>query len=727
MLRPNRWSSPARGAAAAALLGLAGLGFTGCSGGGSGGTPDLFLVSFLQDQRSNLFRDQVLVFEFTTSVDVSTVDLDTFQIFRGTTQNPIPFVGLFEVNGNFVSFKPVVDENTPNRGSVPLNPYGFDENTTYQVKIPSIQDQPTPLKVLQSAGGRPIIQSFSGQFATGSAYSPTTEPSPTFEPWDPAVYDTRNGVKGTQNANDDVLSYTPVPNIANPPLDPQNQPDFRYQHPTNVQAQLTFTSVMDPRTFRATLTGNIRLEFNSPGTSVWNYVPVTISRTPNGRTFLLTAATPLANQARANRYRIVIDQTNFPLLSRGGKKLREVTDVWDNAQQRVVTRTVDEPLLTFNCGMVPGENGPLLTSTFPLEAFSQNNVASDTDVTFNNGMLEGGPVVLRTSEDTSACTLPGTNCNQALREPLTQSNASSNPNPNTTGPSKVQFNFQTWQHANGAPSYKLTNAEALTDMCWGPLCTTVIKADYPKLNIRVMWTERDGTQFQPAGLPSTTFAQNFDRNPPGFPARDGTQAYSIPQSDNTRVWYEWKFQQPFTDYRVDKGLVFLAWTEVGGFTEQYPRWYSPNMQPNTRVFSAPGPVNPPTGVAGQWTFYWTQFKFARLRSLAVTKYYRMTGDNNDLPFYNTVVVSPSQANLPGGTSYKIEYSGGKFTSQPTTRMANGLTYYEAVGNGATTSFSSNITAANLSPYIALRVVFEANINQPNALPFLDGISFTFSL
>ena len=106
-----------------------------------------------------------------------------------TTTNPTPFTGLFEVEGNFVYFSPVVDEDDPNRGVTPVNPYGFDENTTYQVKIPSVNDTPTPLKVLESTGGKPNIQPFSGAFASGKDYTPEpNEPNPSFEAFAPAVY-----------------------------------------------------------------------------------------------------------------------------------------------------------------------------------------------------------------------------------------------------------------------------------------------------------------------------------------------------------------------------------------------------------------------------------------------------------------------------------------------------------------------------------------------------------
>jgi hypothetical protein len=169
----------------------------------------------------------------------------------------------------------------------------------------------------------------------------------------------------------------------------------------------------------------------------------------------------------------------------------------------------------------------------------------------------------------------------------------------------------------------------------------------------------------------------------------------------------------------------MAWTEVGGDVEQYPRWYSPNAQPNTRIFSAPSSApDPPVGAVGQWTYYWTEFEFKRLRSIGVSKYYRMTQAANDIPVYNRVVVSPSPANLPGGTSYVIQYSGARFSSTATRPGG----YVEGTGSpSSTTAYSSNITNMNGYQFVSVQVQFDANIDQPQQLPFIEDISFTFAI
>jgi hypothetical protein len=710
------------------------LGLVGC--GKSSRTdppPTLFLVSFHEDEHANVLRDQLLTFEFSTAVDPDTVNPDTLQI--ATASGSVPVLGLYEVRGNVVLFNPVVDEDDPNRGVTPVNPYGFAGSTTYQVKIPSLRA--SPLRVLKSVFGLPIQEGFLGAFATAEDFrSKPEDPDPRFAPYDTAVYDTTHSPyspqnpKGTIEPHDDVLSYTPVPPKGPPPVNPvTQQPDYRALHPTNVQLQLTFTEVMDPRSFQTQHGGNLVMEFQAPGTSEWLFIPSTMSMTPDGKTVILTAATPLAHADRFNHYRVVLDQTGSTIVSRGRKALVESVDVWDDVQKATVRRDVVQDDLVIWTQKEPGESGPLFSATFPLEGFARDDVESDADVLVSNGRMTAGEVVERRSADTTPCTW--TWCGLALREPLTQDPSSPAPNPNSKGPSKIQFHFNSFQHAATKPSpgYKLSNAEALVGMNWGPLCSTVIKSTYPRMHIHVMWSDRNSSiPTLPGGLPSTTYANNFDRNPPGFAVRDGSEPYQIPESSASATWYPWKFQRPFTDYSIDKGLVFMAWTERGGDVEQYPKWYSPAPTPVTRIFNAPSTtVNPPVGDVGQFTYYWTQFEFKRMRSVGVTKFFRMARNDSERPIWHTAVVAPSPGNLPGGTFYSIEYRGARFANY-TRRTANNVDYYEGAGSPLEiSSFTSNPQSLRGLPAIALRVTFEANVDRPAALPFLNGVAFTYGV
>jgi len=140
---------------------------------------NLFLATFHEDQRTDLHRDHVLVFEFSMALDPASVGLDTLQVTTESDAGPV--LGLYEVQGNIVRFNPVVDEEDPNRGILPLNPYGFEANTKFRVLIPAASASQT--KVLKSAWGLPIGQDFTGGFTTGADFTPCPgDPAPPSPP-----------------------------------------------------------------------------------------------------------------------------------------------------------------------------------------------------------------------------------------------------------------------------------------------------------------------------------------------------------------------------------------------------------------------------------------------------------------------------------------------------------------------------------------------------------------
>jgi len=694
---------------------------SGCRGGGGAGSPDFFPVAFDEDGRANLFRDQVLTIRFTTQVDPASVDHDTLQVFGGTVSNPVPFSGRYEVEGTIVRFHPVVEEPV---GGVPLNPFGFGENTTYHVRIPSILDTPTPLKVLRDRSGQSLVQSLGGSFSTGREYVPRPDaPNPMFALWAEAV-------TATPTPDDDVLTFIPAPDPLSPPRHPgTGQPDLRAEQPSDVRVHLNFTEVMMPRSFRTQFDGNVVLEFLSPGTSEWVFIPAEIQPAPDGRTYVLTAATPLAHRARPNEYRIVIDQSRYPIQSRAGKRLIEAVDRPGPTPGRPERSPVTSAQLRFWTALDPNESGPLVSAVLPLESFARNSAASDSDVVFGPGRVRAGPVVQRFSADTTPCQLPGTACQNTFREPLSQSIASPNPTSNSVGPSKVMFLFQEYQHAKNRAAYKLPDAEALVEMYWSPFKNFVIQATYPKLHIHVMASNRNSTiATSPAALPYRTYLDNFDISPPGEAVRDGATPYVIPGTQVNLDWYPWKFERPFTRYRSDRGLVWMAWTEQGGQVDQNLKWYAQAAAPVTRLFNAPSAaVNPSVGTPGDHMFYWTRFEFKRMRSLAVTNFYRMTASAQDKPKWHSVVITPEHASLPGGSHYTIEYRGARFANY-VKREVGLRTFWEGVGAPLNaTAWTQNIQNLDGFPAVAVRIVFESNINAPTDLPFIDGIAFSYGL
>lgn len=701
------------GAALAALVLLA-----SCKrSSGSSGPLALFLVAFPEDQRTDLFRDQTLRFEFSIPVDPSTIDADSIQVLALPSRTPVP--GLYAVSGSVVTFNPVVDEGVPNPGNLPLNPYGFAEYTSFEVVI---EDQ--GMKTVRGAFGETLTQRFAGGFTTAEGFTPQPNaPDLLFVPFDLAVYDSTNppytpsNPKGTLEPDDDILSYTPIPGT--PPINPMtNRADYRAEHPTNVLVQVTFSGVLDPATVRTQSGGNVALEYERTPNQ-WVPIAATATFSPSGKTLVLNAATPLANDSRINRYRVRFDAQS-PIESRGGKPLVQQVDIWDNLQRAVIRRPVVEADLTMFTRVQAGETGPWFFFEFPIDPFITDVNASDKDIWITNDAITSGPAVTRVTQDLTACTLPANGCMLALREPLTQSTTSPNPNPNSEGPSKIQFRYNSYQHGGGTSPFVLPDAEALVDMAWAPQNTFVFAATYPKLNIVLDVSQQNSTTLGvPQGLSFTAYAANLE-NPPGTAVRDGSTPYEL--TSRTTRWQSWGFERPFMQYRRDRSIVFTAWTEVGGDIEQYFQWYSPGPIPNTRMFSPPAAVNPTHGSVGQWTYYHAQFSFRRVRSLLVTKYFRIT--DTGIPTVRNAMATTSS--IPN-TSIDIEYAGATFASY-TPRMIGNQMFEEGVGTPtAQTGFSSDPRVASGHEAIAIRIRFTADPSNPTLLPLVNAVSLGYSL
>ena len=144
--RFSRWV----GAVLVAALGA------GCGGGrgGEDGEPSrLLALSFDLENRTDVRRNQPLVFSFSARLDPESVTLDTLQVFRGTPTQPTPVLGRYEVRGNRVLFHPAILPGDPNPLGLPINAFGFDDATAYTVALPGVDQIPPPLRTLRTPAG----------------------------------------------------------------------------------------------------------------------------------------------------------------------------------------------------------------------------------------------------------------------------------------------------------------------------------------------------------------------------------------------------------------------------------------------------------------------------------------------------------------------------------------------------------------------------------------------
>ena len=87
------------------------------------------------------------------------------------------------------------------------------------------------------------------------------------------------------------------------------------------------------------------------------------------------------------------------------------------------------------------------------------------------------------------------------------------------------------------------------------------------------------------------------------------------------------------------------------------------------------------------------------------------------------------ADLPGGEPIVVFDSGGAVDlTGSDLPVSVPITLREGTGTANQQSaWSTNISNMDELPAVAIRVVFTANLLQPQDLPYLDGIAFTFQL
>jgi hypothetical protein len=143
----------------------------------------LVLTSFVQNGRTDLWRNEILEFKFSARLRRGSVDERTLQIGRLTTEGFVPDSGARVVFGNVVLFDTRRTQANYDALRYPNAPYveadrpdGLLPNSRYVVRIPTA---PTT-RVLKSCDGRAIVQPFTGGFSTTHWCIDAREGQPSF-------------------------------------------------------------------------------------------------------------------------------------------------------------------------------------------------------------------------------------------------------------------------------------------------------------------------------------------------------------------------------------------------------------------------------------------------------------------------------------------------------------------------------------------------------------------
>ena len=143
----------------------------------------LVLTAFPQGGRTDLWRNEVLEFRFSAPLRKGSVGERTLMIGRVTPEGFYPAQGARVVTGNVVRFdtrRTQANYEASRRGNAAYveadRPEGLMGYSTYTVRIPATPGAP----VLRSRDGRPLLQSFTGTFATSDKCIDPVEGQPWF-------------------------------------------------------------------------------------------------------------------------------------------------------------------------------------------------------------------------------------------------------------------------------------------------------------------------------------------------------------------------------------------------------------------------------------------------------------------------------------------------------------------------------------------------------------------
>lgn len=158
--------------AAAFSAGAAGLASGTSEAAPAHSSDGLVLTSFLQVDRTDVLRNEVLEFRFSAPLRKGSVDLRTLQVNAVTPEGPVPAVGARIVKGNTVRFDPRRTQRNYDEAQAgnfayaePDRPEGMSAWTTFAVLAPASPGA----RALRTRDGRRLERTFSATFRTTNA------------------------------------------------------------------------------------------------------------------------------------------------------------------------------------------------------------------------------------------------------------------------------------------------------------------------------------------------------------------------------------------------------------------------------------------------------------------------------------------------------------------------------------------------------------------------------
>ena len=581
----------------------------------------LVLTSFVQNGRTDVHRNEMLVFKFSVRVRRGSADDRTVRVTATTGTGSKPAVGARIVRGNVVKFDPQRTQRNydatrePNAPVIEKDhPEGFDSYQDFEVELPSGVGE----HALKGMDGTPLQRFFSGTFRTNQTYDDPAEGQPYFV-----------GDHGTG-----LLGFDPPRSGATGLVDEDALVALEFSEPINIDTLDPSATIIVTRI------------------TVGEQVPGYVKQDPNersGRRFLFVPSVGFGSDiVNLQGWDIQITLTTG------------ITDLAGNALKRPVTFPV------FRTRYAPGKPScSLITETFANQTKMDPSTITQGGEwnTIEKGALRGGVATTYPNKDVQYVTLPGgtTVVRTRVAEPLVAATVPSSGGGGCTA------------RPNGSRAQMLYvpadvgNEAAIVAFGWGPSSNALFAATHPEITLNV-----GHTSLQTLG---SDFAGNITI---GTPQQVYKGQYTIPQAKNINPplldngYWDWPaLQSPF-EWNGVNNLVFDAAVAGANNCQILRVGFVPAgiAFPNRRAVSL-NSKGTTADFSTDTVIYDIRFKKRRRTTRAISTWYELASDK---PVFAAPIVSP--VGQAGGVSVLLEVEGadgkpdpfnpGGFIADPTT-------------------------------------------------------------
>lgn len=577
----------------------------------------LVLTSFVQNKRTDVARNETLVFKFSAFLRRNTVDERTIRIAAVTSSGLKPATGAYIVKGARVRFDPTRSQRNYETSKTPQatnvegdNPEGFQAFQDYVIVIPG----PPDLHVLKNRRNRRIQQAFNGSCRSNGTYIDPVPGQPVF----------------IGNSGTGQLGFIPPRSGSTGLVDEDATIVFEFSEPIDINTLDPSSSVTVERiALGEKVPGFIKKDPNSPG----------------GRRFLFVPSLGFgADDVNRQGWDIQVTLST------------EVADLAGNPLKRPVVLPV------FRTRYVEGKPSASIIA----ESFDDQSQMDPVTIgeggewaTVVPGALVGGVPTIYPEVDVQYINNP-TLVSTLINDPLVASEApASSPASCNARPlgSRVQMMY--------LPA-DVGIAAAVTGISWGPSSNALFAATHPDIILEL--GHSSSNQLSPE------FDQNFNV---GTPQQVYAGDYTVPQALNidppgfTTGYWPWpKFDSAF-EYDGMNNLVFEQVAQPANNCQILRIAFDPGtgLLSNRHAFSAD--ARSPSAQFVQPVVYDMRFLKRRRTTRGLSLWYEVASDD---PLFAAPIVSPiGQAGgvevvllVQGANGRPDPFNPGGFIADPTT-------------------------------------------------------------